>query len=177
VIAVTTASDPHLDRRRLRIYLSDHRAGAVGGVSLARRSARRNRGSPLGHELQALVHDIAADARALDRACRAFGIRTSVVKRMLAAAGEQLGRLKPNGQLRGYSPLSRLLEVEALLAGIDAKRSLWLALSEIGAGDMLAAAGVELERLAKRAEDQRQRLGAHHPVAARRAFAGEAPAL
>ena len=34
-----------------------------------------------------------------------------------------VGRFKLNGQLRGYSPLSRLVELEILMAGIDAKRS------------------------------------------------------
>ena len=41
---------------------------------------------------------------------------------------EKLGRLKPNGQILGYSPLSRLVELETLALGITGKRSLWEAL-------------------------------------------------
>ena len=46
-----------------------------------------------------------------------------------------MGRLKLNGQLTGSSPLSRLIEIEGLLAGINGKLSLWCALLEIAAGE------------------------------------------
>ena len=49
-------------------------------------------------------------------------------------AAEKLGRLKLNGQLTGSSPLSRLIEIEGLLAGINGKLSLWCALLEIARG-------------------------------------------
>ena len=43
--------------------------------------------------------------------------------------GEKLGRLKLNGQLLGYSPLSRLIELEGLMLGIAGKLAMWIALS------------------------------------------------
>lgn len=45
-----------------------------------------------------------------------------------AWAAEKLVRLKLNGRLRGYSPLSRLLELEMLHIGITGKLELWQAL-------------------------------------------------
>ena len=42
-----------------------------------------------------------------------------------AWTAEKFGRLKPNGQLTGYSPLSRLVELEGLKLGITGKLGLW----------------------------------------------------
>jgi hypothetical protein len=84
---------------------------------------------------------------------------------------ELVGRLKLNGRLTSYSPTSRLLEIEALLAGIDAKRSLWRALDAAG---ISPPPGVDFARLADRAEDQRRRLLPHHAAAARIALAAGA---
>jgi hypothetical protein len=44
------------------------------------------------------------------------------VKNIAAWGIEKVGRLKLNGQLTGYSPLSRVVELEGLLAGIAGKR-------------------------------------------------------
>lgn len=155
------------DRRRLRIYLSDHRGGASGGLALAQRCAARNQGTALGEEMTAIAAEIAADVEALDRAAAALGVRTSPIKRALGALAERVARLKPNGQLRGYSPLSRLIELEGLFAGIDAKRLLWRALAATGHADDLRAVGIDPDALALRAEDQRDRLVSHHREAAR----------
>ena len=50
------------------------------------------------------------------------------VKVTAAWVGEKAGRLKPNGQLTGYSPLSRVVELEGLSLGIEGKRLLWVSL-------------------------------------------------
>jgi hypothetical protein len=160
-------SDP---RRRLRIYLNDHRAGAAGGVSLARRCLGSNEGSALGTELERLVADLEADTRVLDDILRRFSFASDPFKRLAAWASERVGRLKPNGQVSGYSPLSRLIELELLLAGIDAKRSLWRSLGTISAPEL---AGLDFESLVNRATDQRRRLTPFHEQASGRAFAGE----
>jgi hypothetical protein len=166
--------DGDWSRRRLRIYLSDHRGGAAGGLALARRSAARNRGTPLGVELAHIAEEIEQDVRALDHVAELLAVRTSALKRAAGAIGERIARLKPNGELRGYSPLSRLLEIEGLLAGIDAKRSLWRALAATN-DHGLQDAGVDLDELASRAKDQRRRLAEHHRPAARSALVERAP--
>ena len=51
------------------------------------------------------------------------------MKPAVAWIAEKAGRLKLNGQIRGYSPLSRLVELEGLEVGVTGKRSLWQALS------------------------------------------------
>ena len=157
-------------RRRLRIYLNDHRAGAAGGLSLARRCLASNEGSSLGTELEDLVADLEADARVLDDVMRRFSVASDPFKRLAAWSSERIGRLKPNGQLSGYSALSRVLELELILAGIDAKRSLWRSLGTITAPEV---DGIDFEHLVDRATDQRRRLAPFHERAARTAFAGE----
>ena len=47
-----------------------------------------------------------------------LGFRESKTKEAVAGVGEKVGRLKLNGQIRGYSPLSRVLELEALAVGV-----------------------------------------------------------
>jgi hypothetical protein len=151
----------------LRIYVNDHRAAATGGVSLAQRCERSNTSSPLGAELRALVEEIAEDAATLEAVASRLSVTPDPVKRVLAQVGEIVGRLKLNGRLHGYSPLSRLLELEALMAGIDAKRSLWRSLGSLHRSDLEEFDFDELER---RASAQHTRLVPFHMDAARTAF-------
>jgi hypothetical protein len=75
------------------------------------------------------------------------------------------GRLKLNGELTRYSPLSRLLELEDLTAGIEGKRALWLALeATVESGE--AVEGFVFPALAERAASQRNRLETHRIAAA-----------
>lgn len=155
----------------LRIYLNDHRAAAQGGVSLAVRCQRNNRGTPLGDELESIVRDVRADEESLTRIAEHLAVPENRFKQTAVRAGEWVGRLKFNGEIRKYSDLSRLLELEALLAGIDGKRSLWRALSAAGTP---VPAGIDLRQLEDRASDQRARLRPHHRAAAQVALiAGE----
>jgi hypothetical protein len=86
---------------------------------------------------------------------------------VLAAAAERVGRLKLNGRILSPAPLSRVLEIELLMAGIDAKRSLWRSLEVSRGGDVHS---VDLGDLVRRAGDQRAMLRELHPEAARAAF-------
>src|SRR6476469_2497803 len=114
--------------RLLPIYLNDHLAGSVVGVGLARRCLRENRGSELEEFLRWLVSEIVEDRATLIQLMERLGVPRSKSKTAAAWTAEKLGRLKLNGQITGYSPLSRLVELEGLATGIEGKRSLWLAL-------------------------------------------------
>jgi hypothetical protein len=87
----------------------------------------------------------------------------SKLKPLAAILGERLGRLKLNGQLRGYSPLSRLDELELLQIGVAGKRRLWRALEHTHADDL---SSFELGALAERATGQLRQLEALHLKAA-----------
>ncbi len=153
--------------RLTHIYLNDHRAGAAAGLALARRCLENNLGSALGRDLEQLVNEIRSDEEALVDVLRHLSVRENRAKQIAARAGEYFGRLKPNGRVRGYSPLSRLLELEMLLAAIDGKRSLWRALA---AAEIDVPSTIDLADLTARASSQRDRLRPHHEQAAAEAL-------
>lgn len=97
-------------------------------------------------------------------------VTESRVKPAGAWLAEKLGRLKLNGRLHGYSPLSRVVELEGLCAGVAGKRMLWRALGSTY-GSRLQ--GFDFDALAVRAEAQQQRLEACRLDAVLIAFGGE----
>jgi hypothetical protein len=170
-----TDNDPAATARAfVRIYVNDHRAGAAGGVALARRSEDNNRGSALGDALASIVREIAADELILTAVADRLSISEDPIKRVLGRAGELFGRLKANGRLRGYSPLSRVIELEMLLAGIDAKRSLWRSL---GATCSTTLPEFDFSELEERATQQRRLLIPFHRAAALAAFGDKNPTI
>jgi hypothetical protein len=158
--------------RQLDIYLNDHLAGAMVGVELSRRAANSNRGTPSGEFLERLQQDIAEDRRTLLAVVRALGVDVSPAKPSLAWIAEKVGRLKLNGRLRGYSPLSRLVELEGLEAGVAAKRSLWQALARAFPQDARLA-GFDLDALIARAEQQLEGIHEQRLMAAPEALAAD----
>ena len=159
--------------RSLDIYLYDHLAGATVGVELSRRAAKSNRGTPSGEFLERLHHEIAEDRRTLLGVVRALGVDISPAKPTLGWIAEKAGRLKLNGRLRGYSPLSRLIELEGLEAGVAGKRSLWQALARAFPDDARLAR-FDLDELIARAERQLQGTREQRLNAAREALAADA---
>ena len=157
------------DGRLLGIYLNDHLAGATVGVELVRRARRNNSGTEFGRFLEGLERELEEDRRALEQVIERLGFRPSSAKRAAAVVAERAGRLKLNGQITGYSPLSRVLELEGLTIGIAGKRSLWRNLRDAAdVADRLD--GIDLDRLLSRAESQLERLEDQRVEAARRAF-------
>jgi hypothetical protein len=159
-----------VDRKLLSIYLQDHMAGAVAGVELARRVKGSNRDQPYGDELAAICDEIEADREALSGVMDALGVGGNPVKQGGAWVGEKLGRLKLNGRLMGYSPLSRLVELEGLIIGVTGKVELWRSLGTVADSEP-ALKQVDLRGLARRAENQRKRLERLHERAAQDALA------
>jgi hypothetical protein len=140
------------DRHRLLgIYLNDHLTGATVGVGRARMTRDANEGTEFGPPLAEICGQIEADRATLEAVIGELGVGRSKVKPMLGALGEHLGRLKPNGQLRGYSPLSRVVDLEVLLLGITGKIRLWVLLDGLLDGETSA----DLPALIDRAEAQR----------------------
>ena len=141
----------------LGIYLNDHLAGAIGGSELAKRAAQNNEGTEFGPPLGKLMSDIEQDRQALESLMDRLGIKKDLLKDAAAWMAEKVGRLKLNGQLTGYSDLSRLVELEGLTLGVEGKLSLWTNLSEVLNANPALEPG-EIEGLRTRAEDQRREL-------------------
>lgn len=145
------------DRKLLAIYLNDHLAGATGGRELARRTAAANRDSDYGPELAAIAAEVDEDRTALIELMRSLGVGLDSKKQLAGWSAEKLGRLKLNGSLLHYSPLSRVVELEGLKLGLNGKLSLWRALHAIAAAEPQLDRAA-LTRLARRAERQLERL-------------------
>jgi hypothetical protein len=141
----------------LAIYLRDQLALGVAWRELAQRAESANRGTDLGRALATVRTDIADDVRTFESVMRRIGIRPNPVKTALAVVAERVGRAKLNGRLRGYSPLSRFVELEFLIMGIEGKKQLWTTLRDLaGLGERLP--DVDFEALIGRAHSQRATL-------------------
>jgi hypothetical protein len=160
-----------VNEKLLRIYLQDHHAGSTTGLEVARRIRGSNKGNEYGQAMAKIVDEIAADKKALESIMDDLGFGPDKIKDVGAWALEKAGRLKLNGQITGYSPLSRVVELEGLVTGITAKVSLWVALLQIAPEEPRLDAA-RLERLRERGESQRATVEELRERAAREAFAG-----
>jgi hypothetical protein len=154
-------SETRTDRERLLgLYLDDHRAGAAGGVALARRMLEENPDNYLTATMRELTVEIERDRQVLDDVIRRLRHSPNRIKMVMGAASAWMGRLKANGYIRQYSPLSRLEEFEMLSAGLLSKASLWRScgLSLAGRAEL---AELDFDALCQRAESQRAKLEAH----------------
>jgi hypothetical protein len=135
---------------------------------LARRIRASNEDdAEIGLPLAQVCAEIEADRETLVGLMDRLAIRRDPFKPTIAWAAEKLGRLKANGQLTGYSPLSRQVELEMLLIGITGKMQMWAALARtLGT----SVDEYDFEVLARRAEKQRDIVAELHLVAASRAL-------
>lgn len=157
------------NRDLLRIYLTDHFAAAAGGVALARRVARSHRDTADAERLKRLAGDIAADRGALLSILRSLGMPARRYKSMAVWAAEKGGRLKLNGRLISRSPLSDLVEFEALRLAVEGKAAGWRTLLTITDRER-GLDPDQLRTLLERAAAQIALLDELHTKAANQAF-------
>ena len=158
----------------LGIYLNDHLAGATGGLALFRRATSSARG-PSKQELADLTRQVSQDRQALLTLMHRLGVRVRHYKVATGWALEMAGRLKSNGHLVHRSPLSDLVELEALVLGVQGKAAGFRALRSIASHDPRLDVG-ELDRLIDRAERQALKLEGLRLHAAAHALIGNDPA-
>lgn len=151
----------------LGIYLNDHLAVLVGTRELLERSLESNRGTPLGDVLGEILSSTEEEQAALEALMKRQGVAENRAKTAGAWLAERVGRLKLNGQLTGYSDLSRLVEIEGAAVAVEAKRLFWDALTRAGIAE---AGGLQTAELSQRAEGHRDQLKSHHQAAAKQAI-------
>jgi hypothetical protein len=156
----------------LEIYLNDHLAGATVARDLARRAASSNRGSEYGPFLERLAGEIAEDRESLVTIMRALNVKVDPLKVLVGWGAEKLGRLKLNGRLLGYSPLSRLVELETLSLGVHGKLALWRSLQQLEP-TLLGTADGLLAELVERAQRQLEELELHRRGACNEALTSD----
>jgi hypothetical protein len=161
-----------MDRDLLSTYLNDHLGGSTGGRDLAKRLVEHNEGTRFAPVLQQVYEEIDEDRNSLLELMRRLDIEQSKVKAAGGWAAEKLARLKPNDRLVGYSPLSRLFELEGLSAGVHVKMSMWQVLRAC-ADDEPVLREFDLDRLEQRAHSQLDRLERLRIDAGHEAFVGQ----
>jgi hypothetical protein len=150
--------------------LDDQLAAGVLWREVARRAQGENEGTELGEALAGVAAAISEDVLLFERMMKGLGMRPSRVKPRLAVAAERIGRMKLNGRLRGYSPLSRFAELDFLAMGIEGKKILWANLrdlTDVGA----RVPGLDFDQLIERAAWQSAELEPFRERAGREAFA------
>ena len=159
----TTGAAQGVAGRYLTVYLNDHLAGSTAVVELTRRAAAEHAGTDLGAFLTGLATEIAEDRQALRRLMEATGTRPQVAKVAVAWIGEKAGRLKLNGRLLQRSPLTPLVELEAIATGIHGKRLLWQLFRD---RRLPGSAAIDLDALIARATRQLADIEPHRLAAA-----------
>lgn len=160
-VASPTASTGHTADRLLAVYLRNHDAGAVGGARRFAAAARSHRAPSARAELGRLGAEVEQDHGELRQVMQALGVRPSRTQQLVATLGERVGRLKPNGRLIRRSPLTDVVEVEALIIGVTGKLRLWHTLMTLAPREP-GVEVVDLELLRRRAVDQLERLERLH---------------
>lgn len=153
----------------LAIYLNDHLTGATAGVELARRVRRSFRNNPDEPTMVRIAAEIDEDRATLVRLMRGLGLDVSRIKPLLGWFAEKLGRAKLNGRLLSRSPLSSLVELEAMRLGVEGKAAAWRTLHTICDHEP-ALDPNELQQLIDKAERQIEELESLRKSAATSVF-------
>lgn len=166
---------PQLLTEPMSVYLNDHLTGAFGGAALARRMADTHPDSRRANELRRLARDVEQDRDDLVRIMNTLAVPVRHYRTWLGLAGERIARLKPNGTLARRSPLSDLIELEAMRTGVEGKTALWQALRAIADNDPRLDRD-DLERLIRRAAEQTRTLNGWHQAVSAEALTGRGTA-
>ncbi|MFJ5551152.1 hypothetical protein [Streptomyces sp. NPDC093225] len=158
--------------RLLAIYLNDHLAGSNAGLSLIRRIVRHHRRTPLRAPLTRIAQEVAEDRDSLREIMQALDTPALHARAAIGTVAERAARLKLNGRLLSRSPLSDVLELEAMRLGVEGKAAGWRALRSVADSDPRLDRAI-LDRLSARAERQARALEEMRLAAAARAFPAE----
>lgn len=153
-----------VDHQMLGIYLNDHLVLATAAAELARRAHGSNPEGALGQLLSELSDELRDERSALLDVMRRLDVRRDRLKELAGWAGEKGGRLKLNGRLLSYSPMSRVTELDALTLLVSAQRSLWRGL-QTALGDDQRLAGLDPTARATAADARLSAIDEHRDAA------------
>jgi len=143
--------------RWLSIYLQDHYAGAVAGSALFHRVAGSHGDPTVRRVVADLAAEVESDRRELDGIMQVLTIPHNKAKEYLARGGEKLGRLMTNGALLRRSPLTDIVELEALSLAVEGKALGWKAMLTLAESEPSLDAN-QVQVLLDRADAQQARL-------------------
>lgn len=160
---------------RLASYLRDHHSLVTSELALAERAVRANIGTEYETPLRGVLEDAGHDLVAVSSVLEVLGVEISTLRTKAVRLGEMLGRLKFNGPIqRGYSPSSRVLEIEALVMLLQGRLALCQTLRTALSSDELPD-DVDVNDLEQRTASQLETLRNLHRQASQTAFAGLTP--
>ncbi|QIQ07288.1 hypothetical protein HA039_32215 [Streptomyces liangshanensis] len=158
----------------MAIYLNDHYTGATGGLELFQRAAGAKKGGKEEVVLTDPARQVEEDRDALAQIMADLGVSVDRTKVALGWVAEKAGRLKTNGHLFSRSPLSDVLEAEAMLLGVLGKAACWRSLRALAYTDRRLDAA-KLDTLLERAEHQNAALEELRVAAVTRTLAPKTP--
>ncbi|MCT1434101.1 hypothetical protein [Dietzia maris] len=139
----------------LHTYMQDHHAGAAAGIDLFRRVAEDHDDPETRKVVSRIGDETVDDLRSLEELMTLAGTSPSMLKDLPAKAAEKFGQLKPNRRAAERSPLSDLVELEALTLAVTGKTLGFKALLDI---DDPRLPQPTLEKLVERAEQHGREL-------------------
>lgn len=139
----------------LHTYMQDHHAGAAAGIELFRRVAEDHEDPHVRQVVSRIGDETAEDLADLEELMTLAGTSPSLLKDLPAKAAEKVGQLKPNRRFAERSPLSDLLELEALTLAVTGKKLGFKSLLDIGDPRLPRPT---LEKLVERAEEHGREL-------------------
>ncbi len=151
-------------------YLRIHLTGSAGGIELFGRGERM--ADPHARTvLSDIRRELVVERHQQLQMARRAGIRPAPLLALGAKVGERISRLKPNGDPVRRTPLSDLVDLEAMRTAVSGKVAGWEALLSV-AGHHEGLDRDELAALARQGERQLEQLGELHTAAAARALSG-----
>lgn len=160
-----------IDRRMIQSYLGDHLTGATAGRARAQKMAEWYGHSELGEELNRVAEELDEEHEHLAGLIDELGLHQALPLRLLARAGEIIGRVKPNGRILSSTPTTPLLELELFRGAVNAKQGLWEVLATHS--DELGLDRATYDGLARQAAEQSRILTNLHALMRDRAFRPE----
>lgn len=154
----------HLDT-----YLADHAALILSALELAKRAKNGNPDGDLGEFLADVIPILEAERKTLKEMLRRIKGCDSPLKNLAAWGAEKAGRFKLNDSLFTYSDLSRVVELEALLAATEVKTAMWDALETL-AMTRSDFRDLDLGGFLRKNKTMAEKLRAFHRAAAHRAL-------
>ncbi len=153
----------------LKTYLVDHAAAYTALLELIGRCRKSNEGSDLGDFLMDFSAAMKVQSDIVRKVLGDLDASESTLKNIIAWGVEKSGRLKLNDSILEYSDLSRVMEIEGMLASVCAMQSMWEILDSIR-DRFQSVKPDEFASLMKECTEFRSRLKEFHIQAAEKAF-------
>ena len=112
-------------RDQLVVYLRNHDAALLAWSERLHLTARSHLLPSARDVLAGLAEEVRSDRGELARVMQALGVPPSRLQRLVTVVGERLGRLKPNDSWSRRTPLTDVVELEALGVAALGTLRLW----------------------------------------------------